>query len=77
MATGEMSVMGRSGDTKILWDRNNADEVAAARAQFDALRRKSFLAFSVRRNGERGEQINEFDPEAEKIILAPQIRGGI
>ncbi len=71
-----MAVMGSSGDTKVLWDSGNADEVAAARTQFDALRKKGFLAFSVKRNGDKGEQINAFDETAEKIILCPPMRGG-
>ena len=73
---GELAVMGRQGDTKVIWDASNADEVAAARKTFDELRGKGFLAFSVKAMGGKGEQIFKFDPEAEKIILAPPMRGG-
>jgi hypothetical protein len=77
MAAGEMSILGRTGDTKIIWNPENEAEVEAAREHFNALRAKHMLAFSVKRNGDKGEQITEFDPEAKSIILAPQIRGGI
>lgn len=73
----EMRVMGSQGDIKIQWDPNSAEEVEIARTEFNQLRRKNFLAFAVDRRGNKGEQITEFDPDAEKIILAPQIRGGI
>lgn len=74
--TGEMAVMGRQGDTRITWTRGNRDEVEAARRMFDELRGKGFLAFKVTRDGDKGEQILKFDQEAERIILAPPMRGG-
>lgn len=73
---GEMRVMGRKGDTNIIWDPDNADEVAQARKTFDELRGKRFVAFRVGRGGKKGEQITEFDPGAEKMILAPPMAGG-
>lgn len=73
----EMSIMGSRGDMKVLWDPANADEVAAAKAQFDELvQKKRFLAFRVKRKGEQGEQIREFDPEAGAVILVPAMQGG-
>lgn len=74
--TGVMSEMNEQGDTKITWDRDNEDEVAAARASFDLLRGKGFSAFSVGRTGRKGKLITEFDPDAERILLVPQIAGG-
>ena len=74
---GELSVMGRRGDTKIIWDPGNEDEVANARRTFDDLvGRKRFLAFRVAARGSKGEQIREFDPDAEKLIIAPPMAGG-
>lgn len=74
---GEMAVMDRNaGDLKVIWDPDNEDEVAAARAQFDALTGKGYAAFRVGDRGRKGEQIRTFDPDAEKVILAPQLRGG-
>ena len=73
---GEMAIMGRQGDTKIIWDRNNSDEISAAQRLFNDLRGTGYLAFSVQKGGEKGVQIFYFDPQAEKIILAPPMRGG-
>ena len=74
---GEMAIMGKEGDTKIIWDQNNNDEVENAKATFDRLKGKGYLAFKViGKEGDRGEQMQDFDPKAERIIFAPQLRGG-
>ncbi len=75
---GEMAVMGRQGDLKVIWDRTKPDEVAAARKTFDEMRAKGYLAYAVKgKDGARDEQLTRFDPEAERIILAAPMRGGI
>ena len=77
MTVGEMSRLDRKGDTKIIWDSENEEEVAAARRTFDDLRSQGFLAYKVvGKDGRKGEQIREFEAEAERIILAPPMRGG-
>jgi phage terminase large subunit-like protein len=75
---GEMRVMGRSGDTRIIWNPRDVDEVAAAKRTFDDLvGGKGFLAFRVNKeSGNKGTQIREFDPQAEKLIIAPPMAGG-
>ena len=76
--TGMMAEMNESGDTKVIWDKNNEAEVEAARATFDKLTKKGkYAAFHVKGNdGKQGERMNDFDPDAERIILVPQLRGG-
>jgi hypothetical protein len=74
--TRELIELNRTGDTKLIWDPDKAAEVDAARAMFDSLKKKNYLAYRVDRKGEKGEVIKEFDPNAEKIILAPQMVGG-
>jgi len=74
---GELAVMNDTGDTKLIWSQGNADEVAAAREMFDKLRKKGFVAYSVKgRDGEKNEIIREFDPASERIIMAPPMQGG-
>lgn len=71
------AVLDQGGDTKHMWDKNNPDEVVAARVLFDTLvGEKRMQAYSVKRNGEPGQRIREFDPEAEKIIFQPAMVGG-
>lgn len=74
----EIAIMGREGDTKVIWNPQNTDEVENARRTFVDLRAKGYLAFRVQaEGGDKGEQITEFDPQAGKMILmVPQMRGG-
>ena len=72
-----MAVMGEPGDTKHIWDKRKEEEVEAARTLFKALTKKGYRAFHVTgKDGEKGEQMNEFDPNAERVILVPQMAGG-
>ena len=73
----QMSIMNGNGDTKLIWDIDNEDEVAAAEAMFEELVKvKKFLAYTVDNKGEQAEVVREFDPEAAAYILAPQTVGG-
>lgn len=72
----ELIELNETGDTKLIWDTDNPDEVEAAKAMFDKLKKKGYLAYAVNKKGDKGEVLTEFDPEAERIILAPQMKGG-
>lgn len=76
--TGVMAEMSERGDTKFMWDKDNADEVKAARKHFDRLTESNkFTAFYAKgRKGKQGEKMKTFDPSAERIILVPQLVGG-
>lgn len=71
-----LHVMDRTGDTKVLWSADNPDEVQAAKDTFDKLKKKGYLAYSVRDDGSKGEVIRSFDKTAGRIIMAPQLVGG-
>lgn len=73
---GELRELGIQGDTKIIWDAEQEDEVKVARKAFDKLQGKGYFAYEVKRNGEKGEVIREFNPDAEKIIMALPMQGG-
>lgn len=74
---GAFAVMGERGDTKHIWDRTNVAEINAARELFRSLTSAGYLAFHVTgKNGDKGEQMREFDPNAERVIFAPQMQGG-
>jgi len=73
----EMRVMDPvAGDTKVIWDKDNADEVANAKRTFDELRGKGFTAYSVDDKGKGKEILRSFDPAAEKLIMRPAMAGG-
>lgn len=64
------------GDTKHMWDRNNADEVDAAKTMFENFKKKGYAIFAVTKDGDKGEQVREFNASAEKYIFVPPMRGG-
>jgi hypothetical protein len=72
----EMAVMDETGDTKLIWDEDNDVEVEAARTMFNSLKKKGYAGYAVNKNGDKGTLLTEFDPSAEKIIMAPQMKGG-
>ena len=76
MAIHEMRTLGSSGDTKLLWDSEQDAEVDNARRTFNDLRGRGFTAFAVKPGGGKGTQVRDFDPEAESLIMVPQIAGG-
>jgi len=74
---GEMRILSAEGDTKVIWDHENDDEVEAAEAQFDTLREKGFKCFRVDKKGEKtGGAISRFPKTAGKLIMVPVVRGG-
>lgn len=73
---GEMRILDESGDTKKIWDPDNEDEVKDAKRSFEDLIKKGFRAFLVDKKGEKGGAMQEFDPNAGKMILIPRMQGG-
>lgn len=73
---GELRQMDLSGDTKVEWDPNKTEETEAARDTFKKLMDKGYYAYRVTAAGGRGEMIKNFDPHAQKIIMAPRMAGG-
>ena len=73
---GELSILDRTGDTKLIWDSNNRDEVSVAQETFDKLKKKGFIAYSVMKGGDKGQVLTKFDPNVEKIIMSPAMAGG-
>lgn len=71
-----MHVLDRTGDTRIEWNPNVPAEVEMARQAFEAAQAKRYLTYRTTRSGARGEQIREFDPNAERIVCSPQTVGG-
>ena len=71
-----LAILDSTGDTRIIWDPDNEDEVANARETFNRLVKKGFQAYSVKRDGKKNAVVRDFDPEAEKLILAPALVGG-
>ena len=72
----ELAILDHTGDTKIIWDSEKPAEVDHARETFNAMKKKGYIAYKVNKKGDQGEVMREFDPDAEKMIMAPQTVGG-
>jgi len=72
----ELTCLDETGDTKLIWDEANQEEIDAAKQMFETLKKKGYVAFTVNRKGDKAEQVDRFDPSLEKIIMAPQLQGG-
>jgi hypothetical protein len=68
---GELAIMDPSGDTKVMWDSDNKDEVETAKETFLKLKKKGYIAYTVKGKGEKGEIMKDFDPNAERIVMVP------
>lgn len=65
-----------SGDVRTVWDPEDEADVEMARNLFKKAMKAGRVAYAVKRNGDKGEVVKEFDPSAEKLIFAPAMAGG-
>jgi hypothetical protein len=66
------------GDYKVVWDSSKPDEVEHARDTFNRWKKKGYMAYEVTgKDARKGSVVNEFDPDAQTIIFAPPLRGGM
>jgi hypothetical protein len=73
----EMAIVDGTGDTKLIWDAENADEVENAKETFDRLKKKGYMAFEVTgKDGEKGKVMKTFNPKAERVIITPALEAG-
>jgi hypothetical protein len=78
-----MRVLSARGDTVLEWDgrkveTQDAEGLAAVREAeriFDEQRARGATAFRVA-PGRPAERIDEFDPQAEQIVVVPRVAGG-
>lgn len=81
---GELRVIGKSsmvmfgeaveGDLRLTWRMDNADEVALAEKTFKEYINRGWLALAE--TSGKKTQIFTFNPNLDKIVLAPLLMGG-
>lgn len=71
----ELCILDTTGDTRVGWSPVMDAEVSEARATFDRMRAKGYLAFRPDETG-NGTMLAEFDATAERIIMTPPAVGG-
>jgi hypothetical protein len=83
MTMGVLRVMSGRGDDQVVWERHkitvgDPEALAAVREAeriFEEQRAHGATAFAVE-NGSTLARINQFDVEAEQIVLVPRVVGG-
>jgi hypothetical protein len=73
---GQLRALTEDGDLKVMWDPDSDDEVSVAKEQFKKLLNKGYKAFAVKKDGEKGKEIKEFDADSGMIIMVPRMAGG-
>lgn len=71
-----MKILCDKGDDRIVWDKDNGDDAKKAKHKFLELIEKGYKAFSVDQNGKKNKKIEEFDVDAEEILMIPPTSKG-
>ena len=72
-----LAITDHTGDSKIMWSKDNQDEIDVARRTFNDMKAKGYGCFKVvGKKGEAGEQVDSFDPNAERYIFTKPMAGG-
>ncbi|HZM37196.1 MAG TPA: hypothetical protein VFC18_22250 [Burkholderiales bacterium] len=71
----EFLVLDPSGHTTTEWDPASREQVARARAIYEALVRRGYRAFRVEKGAE-GRMQERFDPREKETVFVPPIHAG-
>lgn len=71
-----MKILCDKGDERIIWDREDGYEAKAAKAKFVELLKKGYKAYSVDHEGNKNRRIDEFDIDAEEVMMIPPTSKG-
>lgn len=67
-----LKILSEEGDTRLTWDRENGNEALEAKKKFTDLLKQGYTAYSVDVNGKKNRKIEEFDVDAEEILMVPK-----
>lgn len=66
-----------SGAEPITWNPADSEQTNAARDRYNKYRGMGYLGYAVdTTNPTNGEQLTEFDPHAQRIIMTRPLQGG-
>jgi len=71
-----MKILCDKGDERLVWDSENGQEAKQAKQKFIDLLVKGYSAYSVNRDGKKNMKIEEFDVEAEELLMIPPTAKG-
>jgi hypothetical protein len=71
-----MKILSDKGDERILWDKEDGREAKEAKKKFMEFVGKGYMAYSVDSRGQKNRRIEEFDVDAEEILMIPPTSKG-
>jgi chlorite dismutase len=71
-----MKILNDKGDERLVWDKENGKQAKEAKVKFEELLGKKYMAFSVDTQGNKNRKIEEFDVDAEEILMIPPTSAG-
>ena len=71
-----LKILSEKGDERLVWDKENGREAKEAKNKFEEFMKKNYMAFSVDSKGKKNRKIEEFDVDAEEILMVPPTSKG-
>lgn len=72
-----LRILDKTGDTRISYDLESGEDLAAAKAAFDAAVAKGSSVFNVKPgSNETTKRCGSFDELSEEAVIVPKIVGG-
>lgn len=66
-----LKILNEKGDERLVWDKEKGQEAKEAKKKFLELLKKGYKAYSVDTRGQKNRKIEEFDVDAEEILMVP------
>jgi hypothetical protein len=71
-----LKILTDKGDERVTWNKENGREAKEAKNKFEELLKKGYKAYSVDSLGKKKRKIEEFDVEAEEILMVSSLSRG-
>ena len=71
-----MKILSVKGDERVTWDKLDGRQAKEAKNRFVKLLKDGYKAYSVDPSGNKNRRINEFDVDAEEILMIPPTAKG-
>lgn len=72
----KLQILDRNGHTELAYEPDETATVDQARQEFMKKLEQGYLAYTVGPDGKADTAIREFDPQAQRIVMTPQLVGG-
>ena len=71
-----LKILSEAGDERLVWNKEYGQEAKEAKRKFNEFLAKGYKAYSVDSQGKKNRKIEEFDVDAEEILMIPATAKG-